>query len=238
MITKYDSKTLKCNKLNIFLQGLFCHCWTDCRWHRKLVEVHLRCLSGKYVCLEKGIWLETEENCLKWWISLQKYQLIWLETKLPFLVTQVSDVHIEQGQKRRSAKGARAIEVGVVGCPTSHDLFIIHQTLTGITAWTTGHTHLESQSKLVSQSNLNIRVIQSKKNSLQWRNSAWTEWGWNQNTCLRSAELSLSSMDLKDKTKVTLCGKRRFEDDVFHQRTIFSKNKSHFKVIACRDYEC
>lgn len=150
MIPKHWN-VMNCRLRNIFLQGLFFHCWTDCQWHRKLVKVHLRRLSGKYVCLERGIWLETEENCLKSWISLQKYLPIWLQTKLPFLVTQVSNVHIEQGQKRRAAKGARAIEVGVVSCPTSHDLFIIHQTLTGVTAWTTGHTYLQSQSKLVSQ---------------------------------------------------------------------------------------
>jgi len=143
-------KHWNCRLRNVFLPGLFCHCKIDCQWHHKLVEVHRRCLSGKYVCLERGIWVETKENCLKRWISLQKCLLIYLETKLPFLVTQVSDFHIEQGQKWRAAKRARAIEVGVVSCPTSHDLFIIHQTLTGVTVWTTGHTYLESQSKLAS----------------------------------------------------------------------------------------
>lgn len=76
--------------------------------------------------------------------------IVWLQTKLPFLVTQFSDVHIEQRQKRRAAKGACAIEVRIVSCPTSHDLFIIHQTLTGGTARTTGHTYLESQTKLAT----------------------------------------------------------------------------------------
>jgi len=49
-------------------------------------------------------------------------------------------------------------------------------------------------------------------------------------------------MDLKDERqiKVTLCGKRRFEELMFFIREQSSPKTSliDFKVIASRDYEC
>lgn len=52
---------------------------------------------------------------------------------LPALRSQIFDFHIEERQEGCAAEGTSAVEVGVVSCPASHDLFVIHQTVTRLT---------------------------------------------------------------------------------------------------------
>lgn len=51
----------------------------------------------------------------------------------PALRSQVFDFHIKERQEGCAAEGTAAVEVGVVSRPASHDLFIVHQTVTGLT---------------------------------------------------------------------------------------------------------
>lgn len=85
-----------------------------------------------------------------------------LKCRLPAGSSHVSDLHVEEGQEGVSTKGAGGVQVGVVCCPASHDLLVVHQAVARLTARTAGDqqldTHTQRQVTLQTGSLNNIHL--------------------------------------------------------------------------------
>lgn len=74
----------------------------------------------------------------------QKYFCITPLHSLPSGCSQVSDLHIEEGQEGVSTEGACRVQVGVVRRPAGHDFLVINQAVACLTAGTAGDQQLET----------------------------------------------------------------------------------------------
>lgn len=58
--------------------------------------------------------------------------------------SQVSDLYIKEREEGVPTEGTGGVEVGVVSRPSCHDLLVVHQTVTRLTARTAGDQQLET----------------------------------------------------------------------------------------------
>lgn len=64
---------------------------------------------------------------------------------VPAGTSQVSDLHVEEGQKGVSTERTGCVQVGIVCRPASHDFLIIHQAVTCLAAGTAGDQQLKKE---------------------------------------------------------------------------------------------
>lgn len=60
----------------------------------------------------------------------------------PSSSSHVPDLHVEEGQEGVPTEGTGGVQVGVVGLPASHDLLVVHQTVTRFTPRAAGDQQL------------------------------------------------------------------------------------------------
>lgn len=66
-----------------------------------------------------------------------------LASALPAGTSQVSDLHVEEGQKGVSTERTGCVQVGIVSRPAGHDFLIVHQAVTCLAAGTAGDQQLK-----------------------------------------------------------------------------------------------